>query len=31
MKYIIVAIDSKSGIGKNNSLPWDLKKDMKYF
>jgi dihydrofolate reductase/thymidylate synthase len=31
MKYIIVAIDSNSGIGKNNSLPWDLKKDLRHF
>ena len=31
MKYIITAIDSKSGIGKNNSLPWNLRKDIIYF
>lgn len=31
MKYIIVACDCKSGIGKNNSLPWSLKKDMEFF
>jgi dihydrofolate reductase/thymidylate synthase len=31
MKYIIVAIESNSGIGKNNSLPWDLKKDLRHF
>jgi dihydrofolate reductase len=28
---IIVAADQKNGIGKNNSLPWSLKGDMKYF
>lgn len=28
---IIVAIDSKNGIGKDNSIPWNFKDDMKYF
>ncbi len=29
--YIIVAVDSKDGIGKNGKLPWDLKEELKYF
>ena len=28
---IIVAFDSKNGIGKNNSIPWLLKSDLKHF
>lgn len=28
---IIVATDSKGGIGKNNDLPWYLPADLKYF
>ncbi|PIO75005.1 dihydrofolate reductase [Teladorsagia circumcincta] len=28
---LIVAVDSKYGIGKNNALPWMLRKDMKFF
>ena len=28
---IIVAVDSEGGIGKNNSLPWHLPADLKYF
>ena len=28
---IIVAVDSKNGIGKNNGLSWRLKEDMKHF
>jgi len=28
---IIVAVDSNNGIGKDNSIPWRIKKDMKYF
>ncbi len=28
---IIVAVDQKLGIGINNQLPWDLKKDLKHF
>ncbi|KAA8486353.1 dihydrofolate reductase [Arcticibacter tournemirensis] len=28
---IIVATDSKGGIGKNNALPWHLPADLKYF
>lgn len=28
---IIVAIDSKNGIGKNNGIPWHLREDLKYF
>jgi dihydrofolate reductase/thymidylate synthase len=31
MFSLIVALDSKYGIGKNNDLPWKLKKDMDYF
>jgi dihydrofolate reductase len=31
MFSIIVACDSKNGIGKNGTLPWRLKGDMKYF
>ena len=28
---IIVAIDSKNGIGKNNGIPWYIPSDLKYF
>ncbi len=28
---IVVALDSKRGIGKDNSLPWKLSADLKYF
>ena len=28
---IICAMDSKNGIGINNSLPWHIEDDMKYF
>mgnify|MGYP001222360386 FL=1 len=28
---IIVAIDNNNGIGKNNTLPWHFKEDLKYF
>src|SRR5579885_2827290 len=28
---IIMAVDQNNGIGKNNSLPWNIKKDMKYY
>ncbi len=28
---IIVATDQNNGIGKDNSLPWQLKSDLKYF
>lgn len=28
---IVVALDSKRGIGKHNSLPWKLSGDLKYF
>lgn len=28
---IIVALDSKNGIGKDNSIPWLLKSDLKHF
>ena len=32
MKFnIIVAVDECFGIGRNNTLPWTLKEDMKYF
>lgn len=29
--YIIVAVDSNNGIGKNGTLPWHLKNELKYF
>jgi len=29
--YIIVAVDSDMGIGKNDKIPWHLKKEMQYF
>jgi dihydrofolate reductase len=28
---IIAAIDQKNGIGKNNSIPWHLPEDLRYF
>tara|TARA_B100001093_G_scaffold518051_2_gene601575 strand:- start:1666 stop:2166 length:501 start_codon:yes stop_codon:yes gene_type:complete len=28
---IIVATEQNNGIGQNNTLPWDFRKDMKYF
>jgi len=28
---LVVAIDSENGIGKNNTIPWQLKGDMQYF
>ena len=31
MLSLIVAYDENLGIGKNNDLPWILKKDMNYF
>jgi dihydrofolate reductase len=31
MFSVIVAADKNNGIGKNNTLPWALKADMKYF
>ena len=31
MLSLIVAHDSKYGIGKNNKLPWKLSKELKYF
>ena len=31
MFNIILACDDNYGIGKNNSLPWNFKKDMEYF
>jgi dihydrofolate reductase / thymidylate synthase len=31
MINIILACDSKFGIGKNNTLPWNFSEDMKYF
>jgi len=29
--YIIVAIDCKNGMGKDNSMPWHFKKETQYF
>lgn len=29
--YIISAVDEKYGIGKNNALPWRIKKELAYF
>ncbi len=29
--YIIAAIDSNRGLGKDNSIPWKIKEDMKFF
>lgn len=31
MFYLILARDSKNGIGKDGKLPWRLKKDMQFF
>ena len=31
MRSLIVAIDSKGGIGKGNILPWHFSNDLKYF
>ncbi len=31
MISIVVAMDKNGGIGKDNSMPWHFKKDMKYF
>ena len=31
MYKLIVAFDKKRGIGKNNSIPWILKEDLKHF
>jgi dihydrofolate reductase len=31
MLAIVVAMDKNNGIGKNNTMPWHFKKDMKYF
>ena len=32
MKFnVIIAVDNKNGIGKNNSLPWNSKTDLKFF
>ena len=31
MFEIITAIDQNNGIGKNNSIPWNLPKDLKHF
>ncbi|EPB69647.1 putative dihydrofolate reductase [Ancylostoma ceylanicum] len=28
---LIVAVDSKFGIGKNGTIPWTLRKDMNFF
>lgn len=30
-KYIIVAVDSKNGIGKKGALPWRIKGEIRYF
>lgn len=29
--YIIAAVDQQNGIGRNKTLPWDFKKDLKHF
>lgn len=29
--HMILACDEKNGIGKNNTLPWNIKKDMSFF
>lgn len=34
MKYsynLIVALDNKNGIGKDNKIPWYIKEDLKFF
>ncbi len=32
MKFnIILAVDNKNGIGKDNTLPWHFSEDLKYF
>ena len=31
MISIVVAMDKNGGIGKDNSMPWHFKKDMRYF
>ena len=31
MNNLIVAVDENYGIGKTNSIPWDLPGDLKYF
>ena len=28
---LIVAVDSKNGIGKDNTIPWNIPEDMKHF
>ena len=28
---IILAVDSESGISKNNTIPWEIKEEMIYF
>lgn len=29
--YLIVAVDNENGIGKNNTIPWFISKDLKHF
>ena len=31
MNNLIVAVDENYGIGKSNSIPWDIPEDLKYF
>lgn len=31
MMDLIVAVDAAGGIGKNGTIPWKLRKDMKHF